>query len=67
MWERIQAMNPWGFVCLGLAALLVYGSELIIKYVLKVSPDKASGHRIALKTVGLALGVAGLLLLMNII
>lgn len=67
MWERIKSLNPWGLVCFALAAFLVYGTEWIVRRVLKVAPDKAAPHRIALKTVGLGLGVLGLFLLMDIL
>ena len=67
MWDRIKGLHPWGLVCFALAAFLVYGTELIIRHVLKVAPEKAAPHRIALKTVGLGMGVVGLLLLMDII
>lgn len=67
MLERLKAVNPWGWVFLALAAVLVYGTELIVKHILKVEPAKAYPHRIAIKVVGLALGVVGLLIIMNII
>ena len=67
MWDRIKGLNPWGLLCFALAAFLVYGTELIIRHVLKIAPAKATPHRIALKAVGLGLGVLGLLLLMDII
>lgn len=67
MWERIRAMNPWGFVCLAIAACMVYGSEWIIKHVLQVEGAKASSHRVALKIVGLGIGILGFLMLMDII
>jgi len=67
MWERIKTMNPWGLVCFALAAFLVYGTEWIIRYLLKVTPEKAAPHRIALKIVGLGMGVVGLLLLTDIL
>jgi hypothetical protein len=65
--ERVRASNPWAFLCLGLAAFLTYGADWIVRRLLKIEGDRAYSHRIAIKTAGLATGIIGLLILMDII